>query len=73
MSPLFFKSLFVDIPYQNCIAGRDSVREPYVTVSLIREISMESAGIHRAFVKEYNNDVIYYGESVELNGMSDSV
>ena len=44
-----------------------------MTVSLIREISMESAGIHRAFVKEYNNDVIYYGESVELNGMSDFV
>ena len=30
---------------------------------------MENAGVYRAFVKEYKNDVIYYSEAVEVNGM----
>lgn len=38
-------------------------------ITLVREVNMENAGIHRTFVKEYNNDVIYYGDAVEVNGM----
>lgn len=67
---LFPCSESFNLPKSNCYTVKHRVKHN-LKVTLIRELTMENAGIHKPFVKELYNERIYYGEPVDVFCMFD--
>ena len=66
----FLSSVSYKLPMANCQMMKDLVKHE-LKITLIRELTMKTAGIHTPFVKEMYNPKVYYGKPVEVFCMFD--
>ena len=66
----FLSSVSYKLPMANCQMMKDLVKHE-LKITLIRELTMKTAGIHTPFVKEMYNNGVYYGVPLKVFCMFD--